>query len=309
MWDGRRDALYNQVFGALESPVEMNTSRLYVAQQVLARYRAEYEALFGALPPLTDSSRFPQLSAVETGCSALDEERRGCRSAPQGLPGDAAAFDGMLAADQELVTRVVVNMGKALAAYQRKLSCGTSRFDKWAIGTDPTALNESEQRGAALFVGKGKCSSCHSGPLLSDEKFHNVGLKPAVVATVFLAADDPGAGAGLAAMATDELNVKGKFSDGDDGRASVALGPETLGAFRTPRLRCISKRPSFMHTGQLRTVEDTIAFFNRGGDDFGFLGTKEIRALDLTAEERADLAAFLRALEGPGPDPALLVAP
>ncbi len=59
MWDGRHDTLYNQPFGPIESPVEMNSSRLYVAEQIYSRHRAEYEALFGVLPPLDDAQRFP----------------------------------------------------------------------------------------------------------------------------------------------------------------------------------------------------------------------------------------------------------
>src|SRR5215472_10864919 len=62
MWDGRRDAMYNQPFGPLESANEMNSSRLFVAEQVYARYRAEYEAIFGSLPPLGDRTRFPPLT-------------------------------------------------------------------------------------------------------------------------------------------------------------------------------------------------------------------------------------------------------
>ena len=118
---------------------------------------------------------------------------------------------------QDAVTRVMVNVGKALGAYQRLLSCGPSRFDRWMQG-DASALTRSEQRGAGLFVGKGKCSGCHSGPFLSDEKFHNVGMRAAVIATVFLNINDPGASVGVAASNTDPLNVKGAFSDGDDGR-------------------------------------------------------------------------------------------
>ncbi len=69
MWDGRHDAMYNQVFGVFESPVEMNSSRLFVAKQVFAEFRAEYEAVFGAMPPMDDLGRFPALSAELTGCT------------------------------------------------------------------------------------------------------------------------------------------------------------------------------------------------------------------------------------------------
>jgi cytochrome c peroxidase len=307
MWDGRRDALYNQVFGPIESAVEMNSSRLYGAQRIFAAYRADYEAVFGPMPALDDAQRFPALAGKTTGCRGLDDKNI-CTGKMRGAPGDGAEFDGLAPADKDAVTRVWVNLGKAIGAYERLLTCGPGRFDKWVNG-DASALNRSEQRGAALFVGKAKCVSCHSGPFFSDEKFHNVGLRPTTVATVFLDADDPGAAVGLKAAQGDSLNTKGTFSDGDDGRLPAALGNELTGAFRTPRLRCSSKHPSFMHTGQLRGLDEVVAFFGRGGDPYGYPGTNELTKTDLTPDERTDLVAFLKALDGPGPDPKLMKAP
>jgi len=308
MWDGRRDALYNQVFGVIESPVEMNSSRLFAAERVFALHRAEYESIFGPLPALDQATEFPALAPTSTGCSELDQVARTCKGEEHGIPGDGAEYDHLSATDQTAVTQVVVNVGKALGAYERLLSCGTTRFDQWLSG-QADALDASEQRGAALFVGKGKCVSCHSGPYLSDEKFHNVGLQPTVVATVFIDADDPGASVGLAATVQDQLNVHGQFSDGDDGRDPVTVDASALGAFRTPKLRCVAGRPSFMHTGQFSALSDVVAFFSRGGDEFGYPGTNELVALNLSADERADLVAFLGALSGPGPRPELLSSP
>ena len=68
MWDGRHDTLYNQPFGPLESRLEMNSSRLYLAERIFASYRADYEAVFGEMPPLDDPERFPPLTAELTGC-------------------------------------------------------------------------------------------------------------------------------------------------------------------------------------------------------------------------------------------------
>jgi cytochrome c peroxidase len=309
MWDGRRDALYNQPFGVIESPLEMNSSRLFAAQQVAALHRAEYEALFGALPDFSDTKRFPPLDAQRTGCEpALGGANKDpCPGATHGMPGDKAEYDGMSEDDKDAVVRVVANVGKALGAYERKLTCGASRFDRWARGKGE--LSASEQRGAALFVGKAACVSCHAGPFMSDQKFHNVGLRPTTVAVVFIDSDDHGAAAGIAAALADPLNVRGRYSDGDDKRLPAAVTPEMEGAFRTPSLRCVSRRPSFMHTGQLRTLEDVVAFFSKGGDPFGYPGKSELKPLDLTAADQADLVAFLRALDGPGPAADLLVPP
>jgi len=301
MWDGRRDSLHSQPFGPIENPNEMNGSRLYAAEQIFARHRAEYEAIFGALPPLDDASRFPPLEAKTAGCD------RPIRGAPacHGKPGDGAEYDSMSAADQDAVTRVVVNLGKALAAYERLLSCGQGRFDAFLHG-DPSAMNTSEQRGARLFVGKAQCVRCHSGPFLSDQEFHNVGVSPRTVATVFTDVNDRGAAVGLAAAIADSLNVRGSYSDGDDGRLPDAAPARFEGAFRTPALRCVSRRPSFLHTAQLRSLAEVVAFFDRGGDRAGYPGTNELAPLRLTAEEQQDLVAFLAALDGPGPAPSLL---
>jgi cytochrome c peroxidase len=309
MWDGRHDALYNQPFGPLESPVEMNTSRLFVAEQVFALYRTAYEAVFGPMPPLGDTSRFPALTADQTGCQpSTADPTILCNGTEHGMPGDGAEFDSLSSADQDAVTRVVVNVGKALGAYERLLSCGAGRFDEWMHG-ETNALTASEQRGAQIFVGRGQCVTCHSGPFLSDQKFHNVGLQAETVAVVFIDADDPGASAGLPAAMADPLNVAGQFSDGNDGRLPTSVDPAWNGAFRTPSLRCAAERPSFMHTGQLMSLTDVVAFFARGGDDFGFVGNKEIASLSLTQQDQLDLVAFLGTLEGPGPTMSLLGSP
>lgn len=304
MWDGRSDTLHGQVFDALESRDEMNSSRLFVAHEIFARYGDAYREVFGDLPPLADAARFPPLDAARTGCRPGGPDAYVCH----GMPGDGAEYDGMAGEDQEAVTRVVANAGKAIAAYERLLACGPSRFDAWMHG-DASALSRAEQRGAALFAGKAKCAGCHAGPFFTDQGFHNVGLRPGRVALAFVDEDDPGAAVGLPKALANPLNVRGAFSDGDDGRLPLSVPPSMLGAFRTPPLRCVAQRPSFMHTGHMTSLVEVVAFFDRGGHDGGYLGEKTIVPLGLTARERADLVAFLGALTGPGPAESLRRAP
>jgi cytochrome c peroxidase len=304
-WGGRHDAFYNQIFGPIESPLEMNSSRLFFAQEIFRRHRAAYEALFGPMPALDDPARFPQMTADTNGCKKIDVR---ATLECHGNPGDGAEYDSMAPSDQEAVTRVMAQVGKALGAYQRLLSCGQGRFDAWAHG-DAGALDASEQRGLEVFIGKGKCVGCHSGPYLSDQAFHNVGLMPEMVAVVFIDDGDRGAGADLAAALTDPLNVKGIYSDGDDGRLPESVSPAMEGAFKTPTLRCVERRPSFFHTGHVKTLAGVVEHFDEGGDAFGYPGTSEIAPLGLTERERADLVAFLEALGGPGPDAHLLAPP
>ena len=303
MWDGRHDTLYNQPFGPIESVAEMNSSRLYAAQQVFRGHRGEYEALFGPMPRLDDAQQFPQVDAATTGCQPKNRTSPPptCDGSFHGIPGDRAEFDGLSQENQDAVTRVIVNVGKALGAYERTLTCGQGPFDSWLHG-DETALSHAAQRGAQLFVAKAGCVSCHSGPFMSDQQFHNVGLKPGIVQQAFIDSDDRGAAAGLAAALADPLNSAGKFSDGTDARLPTSVTPDMEGAFRTPMLRCVSQRPTFMHTGQLPTLERVVAFFNSGGDTVGYPGSNEIHTLDLSADEQTDLVAFLMSLSpGAGP--------
>lgn len=304
-WDGRRDTLWNQALGVMENAAEFNSGRLLVAQQIYRLYRTPYEAIFGPLPPLLDTTRFPALKPEEAGCQEK-LTKTGAVQVCRGKPGDEAEFDALSGSDQEAATRVAVNAAKAMAAYVRQLRCGASRFDAWLDGDD-AALNDSEQRGAALFAGRARCTDCHSGPRLTDDAFHNIGLSPAPVAVAFVDANDRGAADGIALAMDDPLNSKGAFSDGDRNVLPAALSDGLLGAFRTPSLRCVSVRPSFMHTGQLKTLEQAVAFHARGGDRRGgYPGQSELTPLDLNEVDQADLVAFLRSLDGPGPEPALL---
>jgi cytochrome c peroxidase len=260
------------------------------------------------MPPLDDASRFPALAPTDAGCRERPTST-GVVFDCRGRPGDGADYDGMAAADQELATRVTVNAAKAIAAYVRQLRCGAGRFDAWLDG-DEMALDRAAQRGAALFVGKAGCVGCHGGPQLSDHAFHNVGLRPGTVAVAFTDLNDRGAGAGIPVALADPLNVRGAFSDGDDGRLPAAATPALEGAFRTPTLRCLPGQPSFMHTGHLTALDQVVAFFDRGGDaPGGYPGQTELARLDLTERERADLVAFLGTLEGPGPAAVLKEAP
>ena len=310
MWDGRKDSLFSQVFGPLETVVEMNSSRLYMAEQLYALYRTDYEAIFGPMPALDDTTQFPALTADHTGCMPSNRTNPAptCDGPFHGMPGDGAEFDGMTPANQTAVTTVVVNAGKAIGAYERQLSCGAAPFDAWMHG-DASAMSHSAQRGAAVFVGRGACVTCHSGPFLSDQRFHDVGLAPTVVQQAFVDSDDEGQATGLPQLLASALNSASPYSDGTDGRIPPAVTPAMAGAFRTPTLRCVALRPTFMHTGQLGTLSDVVAFFAQGGDPPGrYPGTSELAALSLTALDQSDLVAFLEALTGPGA-PAALQSP
>jgi len=307
-WDGRRDSLWNQALGVMESNREFNSGRLFVAEQLHRLHREEYEDVFGEMPPLDDETRFPPLTGDTTGCVEVTT-LQGATFRCRGLPGDEADYDGMAAEDQELVTIASVNATKAIAAYLRELRCGPSRFDAWLDG-DEDALDARELSGAKLFVGQGRCIECHSGPRLTDDRFHNVGLSPAEVAVAILDSDDHGAAEGIAAALEDPLSTAGDYSDGDRRVLPDTVGAEHEGAFRTPTLRCAAQHPSFMHTGQFTSLSQVVDFFDRGGDPHGsYPGMNTLTPLDLSEDEQADLVAFLNALDGAGPSSDLLTPP
>lgn len=293
-WDGRHDTLHANVFSVVESPLELNSSPLFVAQRIAAHHAEAYEAIFGPLP---DLSAYPDLAPEDAGCATMPDDPI-VGACPK--PGH----------DDPEVIRVVVHVGKALAAYLRRLSCGPGRFDAWLAGDDD-ALSEEERAGAEVWVEAG-CAGCHAGPYFSDQRFHNVGVPGGVVPfTGVDTRDDPGLEAVHATLLADPLNSRGPYSDGDDGRLdTLPSRPEDrLGAFRTPTLRCLSRRPSYMHNATFRSLEDVVRFFSEGTDGSGFVGTPDVAPRHLTKAQRDHLVAFLRALDGTGPDPALRLPP
>ena len=159
-------------------------------------------------------------------------------------------------------------VGKAVASFQRTILSGNSPVDRFDVGGDQQALAEDAQRGLTLFRGKARCTRCHSGFNFSDEKFHNTGI------------------------GWDGNPV-------DLGRFMETKNPEDIGAFKTPTLREISRTAPYMHDGRLATLEDVVNFYNQGGIKNPHLDNTII-PLELTKEEKRDLVAFLRGLNGEG---------
>ena len=157
-------------------------------------------------------------------------------------------------------------LARYLASYVRSILAGNSPFDRFVAG-DQRALSADEQDGLRLFRGKANCTACHIGPTLSDEQFHNTGVAWA----------------------------DGRFDD--DGRASVTGRDADRGAFKTPTLREVGRTAPYMHDGSLRTLEEVIEFYDRGGRANRWLDS-EIRPLGLSGREKRQIAVLLRALSG-----------
>lgn len=174
----------------------------------------------------------------------------------------------------------------ALAAYERTLTASDTRVDR-ALRGDSTALTASERRGFTVFMGKGRCGTCHYLPLFS-------GMRPPDYAH----ADFEVLGVPRRA---DTARAE---HDSDPGRFAVTHAPEDMGAMRTPTLRFISRTAPYMHNGAYRTLAEVVDFYDRGGRA-GVGGpipnqTLSATPLHLSASEKRDLIAFLGALSDSG---------
>jgi cytochrome c peroxidase len=291
-WDGRKDTQWAQALGPLESPVEHGGTRALYVHVVARYYRTEYEGLFGSLPELAGIPH--SAGPVE------DAEAR-------------AAWERLAAGVQDDINRVYANIGKAIAAYERRIQYGPSRFDRYAetllaSGRVPDGvLTREEISGLKLFLGKAQCTDCHNGPLFTDNHFHNTGV-PAVASLP----EDLGRARGAKEVMEDEFNCRSRYSDAKPEECKeleflVTDSHELVRAFKPPSLRNVAERPPYMHAGQIATLAEVIEHYNRAPP--APLGHSELKPLKLSQREVAQLEAFLRTLSGPTVAPAELLAP
>jgi cytochrome c peroxidase len=282
-WRGRFDSLWTLPLAVFEAGPIFASTRLAVAHVVYDQYQAEYDAVF------TDATLDPRLDPNNANAGDFPAT---------GKPGDAA-WDNMSAADQQIINRIVVNVGKALEAYQHLLVMGNSRFDGFVAETG--TLTSEEQNGFKLFVGKAGCVNCHSGPLFSDNTFRNLGLEQT---GPNVPAQDDGRFDVIDAINADPFNGAGIYSDDTTaGQAKLATleakTDDLKGRFRVPSVRNVELNAPYMHAGQIATLEELIDFYDEGGGPV-ITGQKDpdVLVLGLSASEKADLKAFLEALAG-----------
>ncbi len=158
-------------------------------------------------------------------------------------------------------------VARAIASFERSVLSGNSALDRHYDGVEG-ALSPAAERGLKLFKGDANCSKCHAGFNFTDEKYHNLGV----------GMDRP---------------------DADTGRQQVTGRVEDRGRFKTPTLREVAATAPYMHDGSLATLEAVIDFYDKGGIANPQLD-KDMKKLNLSARQKADLLAFLRALSGEG---------
>lgn len=284
-WDGRKDSQWSQALAPLEDPAEHGSNRMRLARLLTEDpgYRALYEELFGAAPDFADRSHFPD------------------DAAPGPNPAWSAAWADMLPEDQRLVSQVFANLGKALAAYERQLQPGPSRFDAYVqalVRQDEASaaelFNPDERAGLRLFIGKARCMECHNGPLFTNNEFHNTGLLPPSGQL-----PDQGRILALAQVRADPFNCIGEFSAASPAQCPefryMRTGPELIGAMRTPSLRNLGGTAPYMHKGQHATLAAVLTHYNTA--PLALIGHNEAEPLGLGAGQLRQLEAFLRTLD------------
>ena len=292
-WDGRKDSQWAQALGPMESAVEHGGNRTLYAHLIAEFYADKYTALFGPLP---DLSGLPNSAG------------------PVADPEAAANWEAMSPQEKEVVTRIYVNIGKSIAAYERRLNPGASRFDQYVeaiLNNDPEAgdiLTQDEIAGLKLFIGEANCINCHNGPLFTNNDFHNTG-----VPTAKYLPDDVGRSLGAQQVLADEFNCLSVYSDAQPDECAelnflVTDEHQQERQYKPPSLRNVAQRGPFMHAGQFATLEEVLNHYNTAPQ--APAGHSELEPLNLTEKQIAQIIAFLKTLDGPiDADPRWLTAP
>ena len=211
------------------------------------------------------------------------------------------AFGADPPADDE---RLLVDLGKALAAFQETLVSGRAPFDDFrdALARGDAAKVASypaaAKRGLKIFVGKGNCNQCHVGAAFSNGEFHDVGvphfIRPGQV--------DAGRHGGIQRLRASRFNLLGRYNDDPSGSAAiktkhVAIDHRNFGEFKVPVLRNVAQTAPYMHSGRLATLTDVVRHYSELNiDRLHADGEAILKPLKLSAQEVADLVAFLESL-------------
>jgi len=205
------------------------------------------------------------------------------------------AFDGGPSTDR---------IGMAIASWERTMLAANSPFDRWRFGDEKDTLDADAKKGFELFSGKAGCMACHhmaaDYALLTDDSFHNTGIGYTGVEVAH--ADSPvmvEIAPGQSIPVSRELiHSISEPRPTDLGRFEITLDPNDKWRFKTPSLRNVALTAPYMHDGSLRTLEEVVRFYNRGGLPHENLDPL-IQPLGLTDEEVAALVAFLHSLTSP----------
>ncbi len=188
-------------------------------------------------------------------------------------------------------------VSKAIASFERTLIAGNSLFDQYYFGRDHTKLSESAARGLRLFRRKGNCANCHEisfdNALFMDNRFYNIGvgfnhLKPKL--NEIISSLKQGRPVKALDLSPEQLSELGRFNV-----TNIILD---IGKYKTPTLRNISLTAPYMHDGSMKTLEEVVDYYDKGGDKNRFIDPA-IYPLHFTKQEKIDLVAFMKSLTSP----------
>ena len=302
-WDGRADTQWSQALRPLEQPKEHGGTRLQFAHLIFDDFslKDKYEDVFGPLPDLSDTSRFP-LSGRPAPSSQIPQLAFliGRSISSYTIHPHHRNWILMSQEDQEAINRVFANIGKAIAAFERRIVSRRSSFDVFVAGLNErnpeklVVLSPAAQRGAKLFVGKANCQFCHSGPNFTDGEFNNLSISGDDPQN-----PDPGRLEGIAQLIQDPFNSQGPYSD--DNRTNkvrlVRRQADDLGKFKTPTLRNIAKTAPYMHNGHFQSLKEVVEFYsNLAAPEIGHHREEFLVPLGLSDQEMEALVAFLESL-------------
>ena len=247
--------------------------------------------------PTVFNAAYNPTQFLDGRAATLEEQAEGPVQNPVEMSHTLIGVERRLAADPEYIKlfekafgpgRITYKMAaKAIAAYERMLVSGNSPFDRYYYGGDKKAMNASAIRGLKLFttipLDTPACGNCHRiGPesaTFAEPRFHNTGV-----------AWDP---------------EKGELKD--PGRSAISGNRQDKGAFRTPTLRNIALTAPYMHDGSMKTLEDVVDFYLKGGVHNPFIsgalpGHAEEEPVNIPEAEKPqvkkDLVEFMKALTG-----------
>jgi len=228
----------------------------------------------GRAETLEDQALFPMMSAFEMNQN-LDYMEEEIRSVPEYVD----EFRQVFGSDD--ITRERIAM--AIAAFERTLVSRNAPLDRYLNG-DEKILSAAAQKGLDIFIGKGKCTECHYGVNLIDDRFHGLNVP-----------ENPDFQADPRVAATRRFVAKLYHFEGfrtlkeDPGRYLITKDDKDWRAFKTPTLRDIAKTGPYMHNGVYETLDEVIDFFDRGGGE----GNSALKPLLLSTDEKKDLLTFL----------------
>jgi len=218
----------------------------------------------GRAPTLEEQAKGPIANPIEmTSRRDSTGAHQACVDCLRGIPGYVARFEQVFGTKNFTIDHVA----QAIATFERTVLSGNAPYDKYKAG-DKKGMTDAQVRGMSVFFDKAQCDRCHIGFNFTDGSYMNIGI------------------------GMDKPNP-------DLGRYLVSKREEDKGAFKTPTLREIEHTAPYMHDGSLKTLEEVVEHYDKGGIKNAWLN-QQIKPLNLTKQEKADLVSFMKALSGEG---------